>query len=115
MKILFVEDHQAFCVDWIHNLRDLHLEVRCLSAYNLTQARELFVEHSDIEIIVVDGNLGAGENGLTFVKEIRAQFHGKIIAASGDSAICRQMVEAGADLSCRGSKYLIPTIIKEAL
>lgn len=115
MKILFVEDMEAFQSKWMRNIADLNLGVQCLAAYNLTEARTLFVDNPDIEVIAVDGSLENGENGLDFIAEIREKFSGKIIAASGSRETCLTMVRLGADFSCNGNKERVSEIIKDFL
>ena len=112
MKVLLVEDNEGAQKDWIHSLRDVAVQV--FSAFNLEQARKLCGEHSDIDVIVVDGTLG-NEDGRDFVEEIRTSFPGKIIAASGFESSCLDMMRSGADFSCQGEKSKIPQIIKQIL
>jgi len=91
---------------------------RChvLPALNNEQAEKIFGElKNDIDIIVCDFSLGGGETTLNFVKKIRGEFKGLMIANSSDPGSNERLVEAGCDVSTKKSEMLdlIKNLISE--
>ena len=114
MKVLIVEDDKSIQESLVRNLRDWGMQT--FSAFNFEQAKKLYREHSDFDVIVVDNDLGiASESGRVFIRKIRDSFLGKIIAASGSLSGCSDLMKAGANLSCEGNKEKVPEIIKQIL
>ena len=114
MKVLFVEDSEGVQKGWASELRET--VVQMFSAFNFKQAERLYREHPDIDVVVVDNDLGiASESGRVFIRKIRDSFLGKIIAASGSLSGCSDLMKAGANLSCEGNKEKVPEIIKQIL
>jgi hypothetical protein len=95
-KILIVEDDHF----WQDAYRsDLGNAVEISSAYSVSQARELFLQHAaDIKLIVMDACVpGNTPTTLPLVREIRAQFTGPMIGASLEW--CVELRAAGCDYS----------------
>ncbi len=83
MKILLIDDDADLLEMSTRRFTKKGLEVD--SAQNLTAARKILIDNNSIKAIVCDLFLLDGENGLDFFeKEIKKQFNGKFILATGD-------------------------------
>ncbi len=83
MKVLLIDDDADLLEMSARRFKKKGLEVE--SAQNLTAARKILKDHINIQTIVCDLFLLDGENGLDFFeKEIKSQFSGKFVLATGD-------------------------------
>lgn len=106
--ILSVEDDS--------NLQDLYEQILqdrigILSAFTVEEGLQLFCEHPEIVIVVMDGNVPCQTMttvGLT--KEIRRRgFTGPMIASSSDTVLSSALMKAGCDY--QSQKFEVPDLI----
>jgi CheY-like chemotaxis protein len=97
-KILIVEDRKELQEIFKKVLNGIY---EIVSAHSIPEAEEMFVAHSDISIIAMDGCVpGSILNTLPLVQKIRKTFTGDIVAMSTDSEYRVQLVKAGCNLEC---------------
>jgi len=101
--VLVVEDDEQ---DRFLIVRRLRLWAYVLEAENSADAQKIYEDNPDIDIILMDFDLGFGSlNGLVLTMWFREQgFKGPIVAMSSSSESSKSMVEAGANfISSKGS------------
>lgn len=69
--------------------------IQVIGAFSAEQASRIFAEHPDIDLIVMDGNLGDESNTSDLVRTMRETFKGPIIANSGSPESNIKLVAAG--------------------
>jgi hypothetical protein len=100
IKILMIERQECWHRFLVDALRGQPFKV--FSALNVEQGRQFFAENPDVDIIVISDCVPMGkeevENALLdFVREIRKNFLGKIVATSSNCIYGDQLVKAGCD------------------
>jgi hypothetical protein len=94
MKILYLEGERL----WHDALREGLGNGFCvLSAFTLNEARRLFVNHSDIDLVVVGEKIERELDTLEFVVEIRRGFSGTILAACTNCNNGQELIKAGCN------------------
>jgi len=71
MKILIVDDHLHIRLGTAVSLREITADLTILEADSLARARQRFLEHSHIDLILLDLSLGDSE-GIATLREVRA-------------------------------------------
>lgn len=99
MTVLIIEDDKD-----IQKMYKLLLEgsqIRLLQAFTIHEANEIFMSHKDdINLIYIDGCVPGNQiNTLELTKNLRANFHGKMIAISSVDDYNIELVKAGCNES----------------
>src|SRR4051794_3712050 len=77
--VLIVDDEESIRRSFRDWLEPANLGVRILAAADAEGALRLANEQS-IDLAVLDWNLGAGEDGLTLLRDLREQFQPDVVA-----------------------------------
>lgn len=94
IKILIIEDEKFWHDQVCTGLKDQPVEL--LYASNMDQARELFAENDDVNILVVNARSQQDESSaIEFITEVRSFFTGHITACSSDCNHADALVKAG--------------------
>lgn len=114
-KVLIVEDHRMLQA---HFARELVGRVTLLQAHTVKEARQLFAEHPDIRVIVLDGclcrRMGREPDTLPLIGEFRQIFGGAMIAMSNDAKFRKMMLVAGCTCEIR-DKTMLPREIERLI
>ena len=105
-KILLIEDEEAFYISLNFVFKK---KTNFLHASTLDEAKKIFNENPDIDLIMVDGCLNPNGELDTppFVKMARENgFKGKMIAMSSSEKFNKILIEAGCDESCKKHESL---------
>jgi len=96
-KILVVEDNDSWQSSWKRDLQEFQL----LVADSIKEAKELFSQNSDIDLIVMDACVpGDSPNTMDLVREIRKVYQGPILANSSIFEYRKTLMSAGCDKEC---------------
>jgi len=110
LKVLFV-DNEKFWHEQVDKI--CCKDVQVLHAYDLATARRLFLEHHDIDVVVVDDCLTGSEvDTLEFVQEIKRGFAGRVVAACSNCNNGELLVGAGCEKQIYKSaisEFLLPS------
>ncbi len=111
-KVLIVEDVDRYQQQYA---RELQGKVTVLPARSITEARKLFSENEDSDLIVMDACVDNDESPDTreLVSAIRRTFNGPMIASSGLPEYRDILVEWGC--SHKASKDDVPKKVLEIL
>jgi len=98
-KVLVVDDNIDIQETFFQVLEYFIKGVEILRAYTVREAKEFFMENSDINLIVMDAQLsteGIAET-VEIIKKFRKTFKGPMIAASTSLELNKRLVKAGCD------------------
>ena len=114
MKVLLIDDDADLLEMSTRRFKKKGFEID--SAQNLTAARNFLKNDSSIHSIICDLFLLDGENGLDFFeKEIKNQFKGKFILATGDDTADPRIEKLKGEyklFTCFQKPYSIDDVIK---
>ena len=111
-KILIVEDDRVVQNQYSHVFRD---KVSTLQAFSIKEARSLFSENPDVDLIVMDAcvdNLYEIDS-LGLISEMRETFLGPMVASSRSPVFQDKLMNAGCDY--KASKFQVPEKVFEIL
>lgn len=100
-KVLLVDDEL-----FVHELitDTLRGKAEVIIAVNAVEARQQFARHSDLSMIIMDGDLSNNSSTPDLVREFRQTFRGPMLAASGNFQRQRELLEAGCSHDARKPK-----------
>lgn len=107
-KILVVEDHRSIREIFVASLYDESSDIVVLQAANSEQAREIFANNPDIQMVVMDYNLnGDSSTGADLTREMLAQ-NAKlyIVANSCDEDLNRELIASGCRITTENKSPL---------
>lgn len=114
MKVLLIDDDADLLELTLKQFK--RKEFKTESAENLSSARHILKNSSDIDVIVCDLFLLDGENGIDFFeKEVKTTFKGKFILATGDDTADPRIDKNKSDhknFFCFQKPYSIDDVIK---
>lgn len=100
-KVLMVEDNESVIDLFKVEIEDMDPNALVLAALNQEKAEELFLEHPDIFLIIMDACVpGVVPNTMGLVSKMRQIFKGPIIATSSNVSNCQPLIEAGCNFHC---------------
>lgn len=111
-KVLVLDDDRAWLEDYEKALCG---KVLALSTRLISETRQRFAEHTDIAVIVLDGRLDDPESMYSYAlaTELRRQFNGPMIAASGSKEYREELIRAGCDH--QSEKADVPNLVLKLL
>ena len=112
MTILIIEDNEQ-----IQELCKMMLKgtgVKILQAITIKEANEVFMKHKDeIDIIYVDGCVPGNQiNTVELTQNLRANFHGKMIAISSLDDYNVELLKAGCNHAVEKSGIPFHTLLE---
>lgn len=107
-KVLIVEDLSCFQVLWRRRLSGV---ATVLSATTIEDAKEMFGENPDIDVVVLDACV-PGTTPTTFglIKSFRETFHGPMIAISDRVNFRSEMIKLGCSHQSSGKEDVVEKV-----
>lgn len=108
-KILIIDDDIVWQEVW---KRSLGKRVTLLPALSIPEAEKIFVEHSDIDLIAIDGCVpGDIINTKPLIRKFRETYGGPMVAISKASLVRDCLINAGCSHGCE-KKWLPGNVLK---